>query len=173
MAAVTTTAEPTQAPAVLPAVTTVRRPAATRSTGSTPLTGLQGLLSRARAHGLTGPAVVLLSLLFVAVGVAIDLRGEPSLGYGTAATFLISSAATPGVVRFRSLLTTLALPPLTFVIAAASLARLGGLDRGSRALVLDVGTTLALSAPLLVAGTGIALLVGLGRVVLRLAAARR
>ena len=160
--AMTTTAEPTlrsdpseSSAAALNESTVLRGNAAQRL----------GLIGRARSGGVTGPAVVALSGLLVAVGVALDLRGDPSLSWGVGVTYLLTAATAPVVVRFRSLLTTVALPPLTFVAAVAALARFGGLDKGSRALVLDVGTTLALSAPLLLAGFAMSVLVAVGRLI--------
>ncbi len=129
---------------------------------------LPGLLARARADGLTGPAVVALSVLLVALGAAADLRGDPAPGLGTAAALLLAAAGAPAVVRFRSLATAAVLPPLLLTGAAAGLAWAGGRTRGLRELVLDVGTVLALSAPLLFAATALGLVVVLARVARRL-----
>ena len=131
-----------------------------------------GLWSRARTDGVTGPAVVALSLVLVACGVALDLRRDATLGLGTGVAFVLAALAGPAFVRFRSLVTALVLQPLLFCGAAAALARLGGQNRGSREVLLDVGTTLALSAPLLFAGMSAALVVALARVGRHLAARR-
>ena len=131
-----------------------------------------GLWSRARTDGVTGPAVVALSVVLVACGVALDLRRDATLGLGTGVAFVLAALAGPAVVRFRSLVTALVLQPLLFCGAAAALARLGGQNRGSREVLLDVGTTLALSAPLLFAGMSAALVVALVRVGRHLAARR-
>jgi len=131
-----------------------------------------GLWSRARTDGVTGPAVVALSLVLVACGVALDLRRDATLGLGTGVAFVLAALAGPAVVRFRSLVTALVLQPLLFCGAAAALARLGGQNRGSREVLLDVGTTLALSAPLLFAGMSAALVVAIVRVARHLAARR-
>ena len=98
-----------------------------------------GLLSRARTDGVTGPAVVALSVVLVACGVALDLRRDATLGLGTGVAFVLAALAGPAVVRFRSLATALVLQPLLFCGAAAALARLGGQNRGSREVALDVG----------------------------------
>jgi hypothetical protein len=129
-------------------------------------------LSRARTDGVTGPAVVALSVVLVSCGVALDLRRDATLGLGTGVAFVLAALAGPAVVRFRSLVTALVLQPLLFCGAAAALARVGGQNRGSREVLLDVGTTLALSAPLLFAGMSAALVVALVRVGRRLAARR-
>jgi hypothetical protein len=131
-----------------------------------------GLWSRARTDGVTGPAVVALSVVLVACGVALDLRRDATLGLGTGVAFVLAALAGPAVVRLRSLVTALVLQPLLFCGAAAALARLGGQNRGSREVLLDVGTTLALSAPLLFAGMSAALVVALVRVGRHLAARR-
>jgi hypothetical protein len=131
-----------------------------------------GLVSRARTDGVTGPAVVALSVVLVACGVALDLRRDATLGLGTGVAFVLAALAGPAVVRFRSLMTALVLQPLLFCGAAAALARLGGQNRGNREVLLDVGTTLALLAPLLFAGMSAALVVALVRVGRHLAARR-
>ena len=131
-----------------------------------------GLVSRARTDGVTGPAVVALSVVLVACGVALDLRRDAILGLGTGVAFVLAALAGPSIVRFRSLATALVLQPLLFCAAAAALARLGGQNRGSREVALDVGTTLALSAPLVFAGMSAALVVALVRVGRHLAARR-
>jgi hypothetical protein len=131
-----------------------------------------GLLSRARTDGVTGPAVVALSVVLVACGVALDVRRDATLGLGTGVAFVLAALAGPAVVRFRSLLTAVVLQPVLFCGAAAALAKLGGQNRGSREVALDVGTTLALSAPLLFAGMTAALMVALVRVGRHLAARR-
>jgi hypothetical protein len=137
-----------------------------------PPPAVPGLVARALADGVTGPAVVLLAVLLVACGVALDLRRDATLGLGTGIAFVLAAVAAPAVVRFRSLLTAAVLPPLLFCGAVAALARLGGQNKGSREVVLDIGTTLALSAPLLFGGTAAALVVVLVRIGRRIAARR-
>jgi hypothetical protein len=132
-----------------------------------------GLLARARADGVTGPAVVALAGVLVGCGVVLDLRRDGDLGLGTGIAFVLASMAAPAVVRFRSLATAAVLPPLLFVAAIASLARLGGQDKGLREMGLDVGTTIALSAPLLFAGTALGLVVVVVRIVHRVSTRRR
>jgi hypothetical protein len=61
------------------------------------------------------------------------------------------------------------LPPLLVAAATTLIARFGGRNRGMRELGLDVGTTLALSAPLLFGASALALIVVVVRVVRRLA----
>ena len=176
MARVTTTTEAAGTPGstspaveLAPSTATTDAPATAAVQVTTPPPTGPGLLGRARAEGVTGPAVVLLSTLLVACGAAIDLRRGGSAGLGTDAAFLLAALAAPAVVRFRSLPTAAVLPPLLFVGAAVALARLSGQNRGSREMGLDVATTLALSAPLLFAGTAAALVVVIVRVCRHLA----
>lgn len=130
----------------------------------TPSPARAGLVARARAEGATGPAVVAMSAALVALGAGLDLRRDATLGLGTGLAVMLAALAAPAVVRFRSLATAAVLPPLLVAGAAVVIGRLGGQDRGTRELVLDVGTTLALSAPLVFAATAAAVLVVLVRV---------
>ena len=152
--------------------TTTDAPAATSVVVTTPPPATPGLIGRARAEGATGPAVVAASALLVAGGVLLDLNRDATLGLGTGLAFVLAALAAPAVVRFRSLPTAAVLPPLLFVAGAAAIARLSGQNRGNREVVLDVATTLALSAPLLFCGAAAALLVVLVRVGRHLAARR-
>jgi hypothetical protein len=127
------------------------------------------LLARARADGVTGPAVVAVSAVLVLGGALLDVRRDATLGLGTGIAVVLVALAAPVVVRFRSLATAAVLPPLLVTAAATVIARLGGQDRGLREVGLDVGTTLALSAPLLFGASALALLVVLARVVRRFA----
>jgi hypothetical protein len=151
---------------------TTDAPAATSVVVTTPPPAGPGLLGRALAEGVTGPAVVALSTLLVTGGALLDLRRDATLGLATGVAYLMAAVAAPAVVRFRSLATAAVLPPLLFVGAAALIAWAGGQNRGSREVGLDVATTLALSAPLLFTGAVAAVVVVLGRVG-RLVAARR
>lgn len=129
-------------------------------------------MARARVQGLTGPAAVSLATLITAVGVAFDVPGDPSLGAGTGVAVVLAALAATVVVRLRSLATAAVLPPLLVAGAALALALLGGQNTGQRELVLDVGTTLALSAPLVFAATAAGLAVVLVRVVRHLSQRR-
>ena len=150
----TTTAAPLPDPVVVPTPSVIR----------TPSPAWAGLVTRARAEGVTGPAVVAVSAALVALGAGLDLRRDATLGLGTGLAVMLAALAAPAVVRFRSLATAAVLPPLLVAGAAAAIGGLGGQDRGTRELVLDVGTTLALSAPLVFAATAAAVLVVLVRV---------
>jgi hypothetical protein len=127
------------------------------------------LLARARVDGVTGPAVVVLSAALVLGGALLDLRRDASIGLGTGVAVVLVALAAPAVVRFRSLATAAVLPPLLVAAATTLVARFGGHHRGMRELGLDIGTTLALSAPLLFGASALALVVVLVRIVRRLA----
>ena len=153
--------------------------AATSVTGGPPVLGPvvvtapavpgPGLIARARREGVTGPAVVAAAALLVALGAAVDLQHDRTLGAGTTVALLLAALGAPAVVRFRSLPTALVLPPLLVAAAATGIAELGGQDRGRRELVLDVGTTLALHAPTVFAAAAITVLVLVVRVGARIA----
>lgn len=159
-------------PGSAPLTTTTDAPAATSVVVTTPPHPGPGLLGRAIAEGVTGPAVVALSAVLVTAGAVLDLRRDATLGLATGLAYLLAAVVAPAVVRFRSLATAAVLPPLLFVGAAALIARAGGQNRGSREVALDVATTLALSAPLLFAGAVAAVVVVLVRVGRRVAARR-
>lgn len=134
-----------------------------------PAPAAPGLLARARVDGITGPAVVAVSAVLVLGGALLDLRSDATVGLGTAIAVVLVAIAAPAVVRFRSLATAAVLPPLLVAAATTLLARYGSHQRSLRELGLDVGTTLALSAPLLFGASALALLVVLVRVLRRLA----
>jgi outer membrane murein-binding lipoprotein Lpp len=101
-------------------------------------------------------------------GAALDLLLGGELGLLFSATFLLTCLLVAVTVRRRSLLTAVALPPLLFVGCAVLAAKVDGRASGARELGLDVATTLALSAPVLFAGTGAAAAIALVRAVLGL-----
>jgi len=122
------------------------------------------LVRRIGTTDLSGPGVVALGVLLASVGVSVDLVGQPALGMGTGIAVVLFAIVGPAVVRYGSLLTAAVLPPLFVAAAAGALARLGGQNSSSREVALDVGTTLALSAPLVFGATAVGLLVSLVRV---------
>ena len=107
------------------------------------------------------------------MGAAVDAAGDPGLGNGTGVAVVLAALAATGVVRFRSLATAALLPPLLVAAAALGLALLSGRNEGSRELGLDVGTTLALSAPFIFGATVAGLLVVAVRVTLHVSRRRR
>lgn len=118
--------------------------------------------------GLTSLGGVVLAIVVVGLGVGLDLAVGDSLGLAFDATFLLAAALVAIALRVRALATAVVLPPLLFVGAQVLSSKAGGHTAGARETALDVGTSLALSAPLLFAGTALAVAVVLARVVVRL-----
>jgi hypothetical protein len=112
---------------------------------------------------------VVLSLLVLSPGVLIDHWWSGSFGAASTVAFLLAVLAASAAVRVRAMGTAAVLPPLLFAGAVAVLARSSGMNRSNRELALDIGTTLAVSAPVLFLGTAAALAVVLGRLVVHLA----
>lgn len=117
-------------------------------------------------HGLTGLGGVLLGGLVVGIGAAVDLAFGDALGLGFTATFLLGCALVPLALRTRALATAVVLPPLLFAGAQVLQSRADGRASGRHEMALDVATSLAISAPVLFAGTGLALAIVLGRLVI-------
>lgn len=120
------------------------------------------------AQGLPTSLVVLLVAVLLAPGVLLDVARDGSFGLPSTVLFLLAAVGTPLVLRPRSLASGVVLPPLAFAAIAAGIAWRSGLNNGSRQIGLDAGTTMALHAPLMFAGTAAALLVVLTRVTVRL-----
>lgn len=125
------------------------------------LPGVRALVSQS----LTGAGGTLLALLLMSPGVLVDLTTDATVGLPSTLSFLVAVVAAALAVRRKALGTAAVLPPLLYAGAVTTLAWLSGNNEGSRELVLDAGTTLALAAPVLFAGTALALLVVLGRLV--------
>ena len=119
-------------------------------------------------QGLPTSLVVLLVAVLLAPGVLLDVARDGSFGLPSTVLFLLAAVGTPLVLRPRSLASGVVLPPLAFAAIAAGIAWRSGLNHGSRQIGLDAGTTMALHAPLMFAGTAAALLVVLTRVTVRL-----
>lgn len=160
----------TQTPAPGPAVPAPTPSPERDSSGATSRWGPEALLSRVRGHqGLTGPGVTVVALLVLTPGVAFDLAFDGSFGLASSVFFVLACLAAVLTARVAALATAAVLPPLLFVAAVTTLAWASGKNEGTRQLGLDVGTTLAVSAPLLFVTTAATLVLVLARVVLRLA----
>ncbi len=128
------------------------------------------VLARLRGHhGLTGVGVAVLAVLVLAPGVAVDLVVGGSFGLASAVFFVLASLAGALAARPAALASAAVLPPLLFTGAVTTLAWRSGDNAGTRELGLDVGTTLALSAPLLFVTTAATVAVVLARAAVRLA----
>lgn len=121
------------------------------------------------AQSLTGPGGVVLAALLLAPWVLLDLGTDATFGAPSTVGVLLAGVAAALVVRTRALATAAVLPPLLFAASMLTLAQFSGLNGNSREVVLDAGTTLALSAPVLFAGTGVTLAVVIGRLLWGLA----
>lgn len=131
--------------------------------GPRPLARLRAL----RGQGLTGPGGALLAVLLLAPGVLVDRWLDGSFGLPSMVAFVLASLAVAAAVRISALGTAAVLPPLLFAGAVTVLAWASGNNRGTRELAFDVGTTMAVSAPVLFLGAAAALAVVLGRLVVR------
>ena len=120
------------------------------------------------AQGLPTSLVVLLVAAALTPGVLLDVARDGSFGLPSTVLFLLAAVTTPLLLRPRSLASGVVLPPLAFAAVAGAIAWRSGLNQGSRQIGLDAGTTMALNAPLVFAGTAAALLVVLTRVAVRL-----
>jgi hypothetical protein len=145
-----------------------RSPATEEKASTAPVPTRQGVRSLWQG-GLPTPAVVAVAALVLLPGVVLDLARDGTFGLPSAVTFVIAAAAVPLLLRTRSLAVGAVLPPLVFAAAATVIAWRSGLNQGTRQIGLDVGTTMAVNAPLLFAGTAVALAVVAGRLVVRLA----
>ena len=118
--------------------------------------------------GLPTPAVLAVAGLLLLPGVVLDVARDGTFGLPSAVFFVLAALAVPMLLRTRSLAVGAVLPPLLFAGAATVIAWRSGLNQGSRQIGLDVGTTMAVNAPLLFAGTALALAVVAARLVVRL-----
>jgi hypothetical protein len=150
------------------AVPTARAAADDRSDGPgvAVVASARGWVDRVRERRgveVTGVGAVLLGVAVMMPGVLADYWGSGTFGGGSAVTFVLASGIAAAAVRRSALLTVTLLPPLLFAAGVTALALAGGQTDGNRELVLEVATTLALSAPALFLGTALALAVVLGR----------
>jgi hypothetical protein len=153
-------------------VGTATAPAATApaATGPRPLVPVPGV----SGPGLTGAGVVTVAVLLGALALVPDLLiGEWAVGPCFTTGYLAVCVGAPLVARVRALFTVAVLPPLMYAGAVVVAARTSGQVHGSRELVLETGTRLALGAPVLFVGAALAALLVLVRLVLHLIDRRR
>jgi hypothetical protein len=118
--------------------------------------------------GLPTPIVLGVAALVLLPGVVLDLARDGTFGLPSTVVFVLAASSAPLLLRTRSLAVGAVLPPLLFATAAGVIAWRSGLNQGTRQIGLDVGTTMAIHAPLLFAGTALALVLVAGRLVVRL-----
>jgi len=147
-----------------PVAAQVGRPAPAEAPATTARPGFRSLWQ----GGLPTPAVLGAAALVLLPGVVLDLARDGTFGPPSAVSFVLATASVPLLLRARSLVVGAVLPPLLFVGAATAIAWRSGLNQGTRQVGLDVGTTMAVNAPLLFAGTALAVAVVAGRLVVRL-----
>jgi len=158
---VTATAETADIPTALSAETPTGAGARVRSA----LRALSemALVRALRAQSLTAPGGVAAALLVLLPGLLADALTGQSFGRPTTVSVLLAGAACALTVRRSALGTAAALPPLLCAASVGVLALASGHNRGSRQLLLDWATTLALSAPAVFAATVLTLVLVLGR----------
>jgi hypothetical protein len=145
-------------------------PTAKPPTGPRPLVTVPGV----SGPGLTGAGVVIVAVLLGALALIPDLLiGEWAVGPCFATGYLAVCVGAPLLARVRALFTVAVLPPLMYAGAVVIAARTSGQVHGSRELVLETGTRLALAAPVLFVGAALAVLLVLARLVLHLIDRRR
>jgi len=158
---VTATAETAGIPTALSDETATAAGARVRSALRT-LSGV-ALVRALRAQSLTAPGGVAVALLVLLPGLLVDALTDQSFGRPTTVAVLLAGAACALSVRRSALGTAAALPPLLCAASVGFLAWSSGRNRGTRQLLLDSATTLALSAPAVFAATVLTLVLVLGR----------
>lgn len=157
----TATAETAGIPTALSDETATAAGARVRSALRT-LSGV-ALVRALRAQSLTAPGGVAVALLVLLPGLLVDALTDQSFGRPTTVAVLLAGAACALSVRRSALGTAAALPPLLCAASVGFLAWSSGRNRGTRQLLLDSATTLALSAPAVFAATVLTLVLVLGR----------
>jgi len=121
------------------------------------------LVRAVRGQALTAPGGVLVALLVLFPGVLVDAVTDQAFGRPSTISALLAGAAGALTVRRSALGTAAALPPLLCAASIGLLAWVSGQNQGTRQLMLDSATTLALSAPAVFAATVLTLVLVLGR----------
>jgi uncharacterized protein DUF6542 len=119
------------------------------------------------SRGLTAAGGAVLLILAAALGAAIDLASGQGLRVAFAVLFVGGSFLVAARVHREDLLAAMVMPPLVYavitIITAYAQPPGGGIEHGLRQHAIDIGTTLVLTAPVLLVGTAIAALVALRR----------
>jgi hypothetical protein len=133
------------------------QPAAYRSSG--------GPLGDGR--GLTAAGGAVLLLLCASLGAAIDLATGQGLRVAFAVLFVGGSFLAAARVHREDLLAAMIMPPLVYLVLTMATAYAqppsGGFEHGLRQNAIDLGTTLVLTAPVLLVATAVAVIVALRR----------
>jgi hypothetical protein len=167
---VTITTGPDRKPPALqlpPELSPRRTPAPVVDKAEAPVEVVRPQISR---RGLTAAGGAVIAMLAMCVGVAADAAFGHPLGVATSTVFLVVCGAIPLLVRRRVWVTPLVLAPLLWGGAATVLALSNGQNANRREVVLDVATMLTITAPVLYAGTILAVAVFVGRLAVTSAA---
>ena len=118
-------------------------------------------------RGLTAAGGAVLFILASALGAAIDLASGQGLRVAFAVLFVGGSFLVAARVHREDLLAAMVMPPLVYafmtIITAYAQPPGGGIEHGLRQRAIDIGTSLVLTAPVLLVGTGIAVFIALRR----------
>ena len=117
-------------------------------------------------RGLTVAGAVSLALLLGFLGAAIDVNTGSGLRTGFAICFIAGSALAALLVHREDVKATVVMPPLTYCVLALIGAALGHTQAAGSFVKnqgLELVSALILGAPVLYAGTGLALLIALVR----------
>jgi hypothetical protein len=116
---------------------------------------------------LTAAGGAVLLTAAAALGAGIDLASGSGLRAAFAVLFVGASFLVATRVHREDLLAAMVMPPLVYavitVIAAYAQPPGGGIEHGLRQRAIDIGTTLVLTAPVLLAVTALAVFVALRR----------
>lgn len=109
----------------------------------------------------------MLLTLAASLGAAIDLASGQGLRVAFAVLFVGGSFLAAARVHREDLLAVMMMPPLVYavitIIAAYAQPPGGGIEHGLRQRAIDIGTSLVLTAPVLLVGTALTVFVALRR----------
>jgi hypothetical protein len=112
--------------------------------------------------------VLTVAVVVVSAGAGVDMMIGNGVGPGLTISFLLACAGMALRLPLRLVAAAVIAAPLLFAAATTAIAQVAGDAQGLRQLGLDVATSLALSAPGLFAGTGLAVAIAVCRVTLHL-----
>ncbi len=123
--------------------------------------------ARARTHGqLTVAPAVAVAALIVAAGAGIDVMIGRGPGSGLTVAYVVACAVVALRLRLHVVGAAVIAAPLLFAAGTAAIAWASGEAAGFRQLMLDVATSLALSAPVLFGGTALTVAIAVVRLAL-------
>lgn len=118
-------------------------------------------------RGLTAAGGAVLLILASALGALIDLVSGHGLRVAFAVLFVGGSFLVAARVHREDLLAAIVMPPLVYafmtIVTAYAQPPGGGIEHGLRQRVIDIGTTLVLTTPVLLVGTALAVFVAVRR----------